>query len=554
MPSLPVPMPGNPLPEMGAGSAASTRVASSDQAPPDRAPPNLAPPDLAKDSPPRLIWRLALPAIIGLSANALYHTVNAMFLGRLGAEAVSAVSAVFPVLILLAAISEGIAVGTASLASRLLGAKDQDAANRAATTGLAVALLTGIAVSITLSLCTGDVLALFGVTDSAFPLAQAYLRIALCGYTLLMLQIFGDFLAIAAGNTRFSMWVLIAAFGINAVLDPVFIFGFGWGVTGAAAATLVAQMTAAAIYLVYFIKGLGHIRIAPRFLAALDGAALGGGPSTGGHLEPQTGIPAAGNGSEPVASPVRVPAGASFFAKTGRHFSRMMLSRAILAEIAVIGLPATAATALTALAFALIYGRAAAYGDEAVAGIGIALRLYSLGALPIYGFCLGARPVLGYAWGAGDTARASAALRFMLGVCLAACAAYAVAILSFAPQILPLFTRDPGVAAVGVQTAHACFALFAFFGMHVALVTFLQSTGQALLAGILLLAPQGYFLIPGLLLLPPLWGLDGILASILIAAGLTALASAAILVRQFGSLRRGGRLDARLAGSSPLAG
>ena len=459
-------MPGNLLPEVDARSAS-----------PDPTLADLAPPDLAKDSPPRLIWRLALPAIIGLSANALYHTVNAMFLGRLGAEAVSAVSAVFPVLILLGAIGEGIAVGTASLASRLLGAKDQHAANRAATTGLAVALLTGIA----LSFCSGDVLRLFGVTDSAFPLAHAYLRIALCGYTLLMLQIFGDFLAIAEGNTRFSMWVLIAAFGVNTVLDPVFIFGFGWGVTGAAAATLVAQMTAAACYLRYFIKGMGHIRIAPRFLAA---------------------------------------------------------SRAILTEIAVIGLPATAATALTALAFALVYGRAAAYGDEAVAGVGIALRLYSLGALPVYGFCLGARPVLGYAWGAGDMARASAALRFMASVCLAACAAYAVAILNLAPQILPLFTRDPGVAAIGVRTAHACFALFAFFGMHVALVTFLQSTGQALLAGILLLAPQGYFLIPGLLLLPPLWGLDGILVSIPIAAGLAALASAAILVRQFGRLRR----------------
>jgi putative MATE family efflux protein len=452
-------------------------------------------PDMETDSPPRLIWRMALPAIIGLSANALYHTVNAMFLGRLGAEAVSAVSAVLPVLILLGAVGEGIAVGTASLASRLLGAKEQDAANRAATTGLAVAILTGIAVSIALAFHTGDVLRLFGVTESAFPLAEAYLRVALLGYVLLMLQIFGDFLAISEGNTRFSMWVLIAAFGINALLDPVFIFGFGWGVTGAAAATLLAQMTAAAVYLGYFIRGLGRLRIAPRFLTA-DGA--------------------------------------------------------ILREIAAVGLPATLATSLTALAFALIYGTAAAYGDEAVAGIGIALRLFSLGALPVFGFCLGARPVLGFAWGAGDAQRVSAALRFMLTVSFTACAAYALVILAFAPQILALFTSDPDVIAVGVRAAYACFALFAFFGVHVGLVTFLQSTGQALLAGILLLAPQGYFLVPGLLVLPPLWGLDGILASQVIAAGLTAIASAFILMRQFASLRRR-RTTGGLAGSA-LAG
>ena len=177
-------------------------------------------------------------------------------------------SSVLPILILLGALGEGIAVGTASLASRLLGARDQENANRAATTGLAIAVLTGIAVSVTLPFHIGDALRLFGVTPSALPLAEAYLRVALCGTVLLMLQIFGDFLAISEGNTRFSMWVLIAAFGINAVLDPIFIFVFGWGVTGAAAATLVAQMTAAAIYLGYFALGLGRLRIAPRFLTA----------------------------------------------------------------------------------------------------------------------------------------------------------------------------------------------------------------------------------------------------------------------------------------------
>jgi putative MATE family efflux protein len=458
--------------------------------------PGVRPPDLEKDSPPRLIWRLALPAIIGLSANALYHAVNAMFLGRLGVEAVSAVSAVLPILILIGALGEGIAVGTASLASRLLGAKDEANANRAATTGLAIAIVTGIAVSLALFPHIGDALRLFGVTPGALPLAEAYLRVALCGTVLLMLQIFGDFLAISEGNTRFSMGVLIAAFGINTVLDPIFIFVFGWGVTGAAAATLVAQMTAAAIYLGYFVLGLGRLRIAPRFLTA---------------------------------------------------------NARILKDIAAVGVPAMLATSLTALAFALVYGTAAAYGDEAVAGIGIALRLFSLGALPVFGFCLGARPVLGFAWGAGDVQRVSAALRFMLVASFAACAAYALAILAFAPQILPLFTNDPGVAAIGVRAATACFALFAFFGMHVVLVTYLQATGQALLAGVMLLAPQGYFLVPGLLALPPLWGLDGILASQLVAAGLTALASAGILLSQFGRLRRAG-IPARLAGGAALPG
>ena len=454
-------MPSNRLPELdGGGGPASL--------------------DLHSDPPPRLIWRLALPAIIGLSANALYQTVDIMFLGWLGTEAVSAVSQVFPILILLAAIGEGIAIGTASYAARMLGAGDRQRAHETATIGFVLAVVTGIGVSVLAIWRIDDLLHIFGVTEAALPLARDYLRIALCGYTLL-LQIFGDFLAISEGNTRFSMWVLIVAFGINAVLDPIFIFTLNMGVSGAAAATLIAQMTAAAIYIGYFVAGAGRLKIAPRF-ARMRGA--------------------------------------------------------ILREIAALGIPATLATMFTALAFALVYSTAGQFGEAAVAGIGITLRLFTLGALPVFGFCLGARAVLGHATGAGDNARVREAVRFMLLVTFGFCAAYSLVMLSLAPSIFQLFTHEPDVAAIGVRAAYACFGFFAFFGLNVVLLTFLQSTGKAMLAGLVLLAPQGYFLIPGLLLLPPLWGFDGLLASQLIAAGLTAVLSAAMLVWQLGALRR----------------
>jgi putative MATE family efflux protein len=451
--------------------------------------------DLQRDPPPRLIWRLALPAIIGLSANALYQTVDIMFLGWLGAEAISAVSQVFPILILLAAIGEGIAIGTASYAARMLGAGQPERADEAATTGFVLAVVIGIGVSMLTFWQIDSVLHLFGVTEAALPLARDYLRIALCGYTLLLLQIFGDFLAISEGNTRFSMWVLIVAFGINAVLDPIFIFTLDMGVSGAAAATLIAQMTAAAIYIGYFVTGTGRLKIAPRF-ARMRGA--------------------------------------------------------VLREIAALGIPAAFATMFTALAFALVYGTAGQFGENAVAGIGITLRLFSLGALPVFGFCLGARAVLGHAAGAGDSARVVEAMRFMLLVTFGFCAAYALVILSLAPAIFRLFTNEPDVAAIGVRAAYACFLFFAFFGLHVVLLTFLQSTGKAALAGLVLLAPQGYFLIPGLLLLPPLWGFDGLLASQLVAAGLTAILSASMLAWQLGAFKRQAVPDGSLMATHSL--
>ena len=434
------------------------------------------------ESPPRLIWRLALPAIVGLSANVLYHTVDLLFLGWLGTEAISAVSSVFPVLVFGGAIGEGIAVGSASYAARMLGASREEEAHRAATTGFVLAIVVGLAVTFTASWHLESILRLAGVTEAAMPLAVSFTRILLIGYTPLLLQIFGDFLAISEGNTRFSMWVLIIAFGTNMALDPVFIFGLDMGVAGAAMATVIAHITATVIYMGYFIRGIGRLRVAPRFLR---------------------------------------------------------IKAVILREIAALGIPAMLATSFTALAFALVYGTAAAFGDEEVAAIGITLRLFSLGALPVFGFCLGARSVLGFAWGANDRARMRDAARFMIRATFAFCTAYAIFILLFAPNILGAFSDDPQVVSIGTRAIYACFAFFAFFGLHVVLLTYLQATGKALLAGILLLAPQGYFLMPGIYLLPPIWGFDGLLASQLIAAGLTAILSASVMVLQLRALRDG---------------
>jgi putative MATE family efflux protein len=431
------------------------------------------------EPPARLIRRLAIPAIIGLSANALYHTVNLFFLGWLGTEAISAVSSVLPLLVLGGAIGEGLAVGTASYAAVMLGAGRSEEAHRTATTGFALAIAIGLGVTALAAWHLEGVLRLVGVTEAAMPLALSFMRIILAGYTLLLLQIFCDFLAISEGNTRFSMWVLMVAFGVNIVLDPVFIFALDMGVTGAAMATVVAQLTAVTIYTGYFVRGIGRLRIRLR------------------HLRP---------------------------------------SAAILAKIASLGVPATLATALTALAFGLVYATAASYGDAEVAAIGIVLRLFTLGALPVFGFCLGARSVLGFAWGAGDSARVLEAARFMLRVAFGFCALYALLMLTLAPSVIGVFSADPAVVATGTRACHAVFACFAFFGPYVVLLTLLQATGKAMLAGIVLLAPQGYFLIPGLLILPKLWGFDGLLASQLVAAGLTAILSAGMLSLQLGAL------------------
>ena len=447
-----------------------------------------APLDLGAPDLRRLIVRLALPAVAGLSINALHHLANAAFLGMLGAEAVAAVSFVFPLAILLAALGEGIGVGTAALVSRLLGAGREEEAGRAATAAMVMALATGVGAGGLVLLFLDPILHAFGTTPGAFGAARAYALILALGTVLTLTQILADFIAIAEGNTRFSMWTLVGCFAVNIALDPLFIFVFGWGVPGAAAATLVAQLLVMVVWAVYF-AGYGRVRLRLVLLRDRLGA----------------------------------------------------LWREVLRPVLAVGAPAGLASVVSAAAFTLVYRTAGPYGEASVAGLGIALRLLAAGVLPVAGFCIGAQAVLGYALGNGDTARVRAALGFMMRVTGVFALVHAAVMITFADAVVSVFSADAVVRAVAARALVAVHLFFALFGLQMVLVVLLRASGRARLAALVTLAPQGYLLVPLVLVLPRFWGLDGLIAAPAVAAGLAGLAAAVLLAREMRALGRAAR-------------
>ncbi|MDJ1156676.1 MATE family efflux transporter [Chelatococcus sp. SYSU_G07232] len=440
-----------------------------------------APLDLGAPDVSRLVLRLALPSVAGLSISALHHLANAAFLGMLGPDAVAAVSFVFPLAILLAALGEAIGIGTAALVSRLLGAGRGDDANGAATRAVALAVAVGLVATALVLPALDPILLAFGTTPAALAPARAYAGLLVLGTGLTLLQILADFIAIAEGNTRFSMWTLIVCFALNIALDPLFLFVFDWGVAGAAAATLTAQALVMTAWLVYFAGGFGRVRIRPRSLAS-------------------------GRGS--------------------------------LQAILAVGAPAGLASVVAAAALMLVYRTAGAYGEASVAGLGIALRLLAAGTLPIAGFCLGAQGVLGYGWGTGDHVRVRRAARFMALVTTGFALAYAGVMTAAAGPVVALFTADAGVRAVAGRALVAVHLFFAFHGLQMVLVALLRATGRARLAALVTLAPQGYLLLPLVLVLPRFWGLDGLIAAPAIASGLSSVLAAFLLLREMLALER----------------
>ncbi len=441
-----------------------------------------APDDLNDPALTRLIFRLGLPAVAGLSINAVHHTINMVFVGMIGSHEIAAITVVLPILMMIGAIGEGLGVGVANAVGRSLGAGDPQRANITASTSVMLAIPLGFALTGGILLFKRELLVLFGASEAILPLAEHYLSIVAFSVTLTMLQILSDFIAISEGNTRFSMWTLMGCFALNIALDPIMIFGFGFGLAGAAIATMLSQIAALGAYFVYFRRHVGTLHLAARF--------------------------------------------AQFRA-------------CILKPVLLIGLPTTLTSMLSSISFAVLFAFAGLYrGDAGIAGIGIAMRVLTLGMLPVIGLSLGGQAVLSFAWGAKHPARLLAASTMLLKLTSGFAILYGLGAVVLRDQITAIFTNDPGIASIAAIAILVTHIPFIFFGLRQILVVLLQAQGRARLAALISVAQNGCFLLPLLLVLPHWLGFEGVLASLFLAPALTALLSSAILFMVLRQLRR----------------
>jgi MATE family, multidrug efflux pump len=440
-----------------------------------------APDDLNDPALTRLILRLGMPAVAGLSINAVHHTINMVFVGMIGDHEIAAITIVLPILMMIGAIGEGLGVGVATAIGRALGAADPQRANVTASTLVMLAIPLGFALTVAILLFKRELLILFGASQATLPLAEHYLSIVAFSVTLTMLQILSDFIAISEGNTRFSMWTLIGCFALNIVLDPIMIFWVGFGLAGAAVATILSQIAALGAYLIYFRKQVGILHLAARF--------------------------------------------AAFRAE-------------ILKPVLVIGLPTTLTSMLSSISFAALFTFAGFYrGDSGIAGVGIAMRVLTLGMLPIIGLSLGGQAVLSFAWGAKNPARLLAASGTLLKLTSGFAVLYGLGAVLLRSPIAAIFTDDAQMARIAALTIVVTHVPFIFFSLRQILLVLLQAQGRARLAGIISVAQNGYFLLPLLFILPHWFAFEGVLASLFLAPVLTALMSVVILVvslRQLG--------------------
>ncbi|WP_181164564.1 MATE family efflux transporter [Amaricoccus solimangrovi] len=425
--------------------------------------------DLSDPRLGRLIWRLGLPAMAGLSLNAAHQVADAFFVGRLGAEALAVLALLAPVGGLTVALGVGLGTGAASALARALGAGEPTEARRVAGTALAAGGAVALLALATLLASRDAALALLAMPDALTGAARGYYPVLALTLGLGTVQIVCDFVAIGRGDSRFSLGTLALCFGLNILLDPVFIFALGLGLPGAAWATLTAQLVTLAVWAGYF--------------------------------------------RAPARRPLRG-------------------SPALLARILRVGLPEAGSVAITTFGMMALLRLAAGIGGEAaLAGFGIALRLVLVVTLPLEGFAIGAQPVLAHAFGAGQPERAGRALRRLVLVACGVSGTLALGFALSAERLAGLMSRDPAVIAAA-SAALLCLApALPAMALRVIAQICLQAMARARMAAVLGLAPMGWLLWPVLGLTLPRLGVTALPLSITLAALGAALLAGAVLRR-----------------------
>jgi putative MATE family efflux protein len=404
-----------------------------------------------------------------MMSNAFYNVVDSIFIGRIGTTAIAAIAVAFPIFAIVAAVGVSFGIGTSSYVSRALGAGQKQRAERAIIIGLLGVVVAGLTFTIVGLILIEPVMRAFGASEAVLPVAVEYGRVLVTFSLFPMLKMFFNNLVRAEGNAKWSMTSMITGAALNIVLDPILIFVLGWGIRGAAIATVVSQAVAFSMLSGYFLFRFSYVRLSFKYVIPAN-------------LRPQ---------SQRLTED----------------------NAAIFRQIVAIGSPMFLRQALGSFAIALLNVTAAPFGDAAVASVGVLFRLLIFGMMPIYGFGQGYQPMAGYNYGAKNFSRLFGAMRLSL-IWTAMYAGVLTSIaLIFAPQILSWFTSDPEVVRIGARGLRMVYSAFPLFGFQIIALVSFQALGKPRPAMMLGLARQFLFLVPTVLILSNLFGLPGILAS-----------------------------------------
>ena len=404
---------------------------------------------------PKALMALGIPIMIGMLINALYNLVDAYFVGSLGESQMGAISVVFPLGQVVVGLGLMFGNGAASYLSRLLGRGDKDTANRVASTALYSSILIGAIIILFSTIFLKPILAMLGATETIMPYALTYARIYVLSCIFNVFNVTMNNIVSSEGAAKTTMCALLLGAVLNIGLDPLFIYTLNMGVAGAAIATAISQMVSTLVYLTYVLRKK------------------------------------------------------SVFTFSIKEFSP---TRQMMTEILKIGVPTLVFQLLTSLSIALINRASSNYGDSVIAGMGAVTRITSMGTLVVFGFLKGFQPIAGFSYGAKKFDRLREAIKTSIIWSTSFCLVVGLVMAVFSTQIISQFTKgDTQMILAGQKSLFANGLTFILFGFYTVYSSLFLALGKGTAGFFLGACRQGICFIPVILLLPMVWGMNGIL-------------------------------------------
>lgn len=438
---------------------------------------------LGTESIGRLLWQYSLPAIIAMTASSLYNIVDSVFIGHgVGALALSGLTVAKPFMDICAAFGSLVGVGASSLIAIKLGQKEYESARRVLGNVIVLNIVLSAMVTIVGLYWLDPILTAFGASEQTLIYAHDYMVPILIGNVLTHIYFGLNNVLRASGHPNESMIATIVAVASNIILDPIFIFLLDMGVRGAAIATMISQAIAVVWQFTIFLnpKELLHFT---KKMWRLDWEIAGSSLAIG-------------------MSP--------FLMNIAHCFVVIILNNQLKA-----------------------YG-----GDMAIAAYGVINRLSFVFAMIVMGLNQGMQPIVGYNYGAKEYDRMLHTFR--LTAIWATVVTSAVFLLA---EICPttmvrMFTHDKDLIEMSVPAMRIVLCVFFCTGFQMVTGNFFTSIGKARTAIFLSLSRQVLLLIPLSLLLPELWGLNGVWSSLPASDFLSAIIAGVVLYVRLVRFRR----------------
>jgi len=422
-------------------------------------------PNLVSGSIVRNLWKLALPMMVGNVLQTMFGIVDMIFVGRLGPEAIAAVSISGTVLFVIMAATTGVSVGTTAMVSRAIGARDRAKADRVAAQSVMLGIIVSGALAVLGLLTSREILTLIGARGETLTLAQGYLNIMFVGIVTVILLFLVMGIMQGAGDASTPMKIIALSNVLNMGLDPVLIFGLlgapALGVDGAALATVLSRGVFLFLGIYILVSGRTYVGI------RLDGLRI--------------------------------------------DFS-------IMKTIVQIGVPASVSLIIRSTAGLLFMTIVAMYGTVAIATYGVGMRVDHLVVMPVFGLASASSTLVGQNLGARQPERAEATAMSAGKICALIMGGLGALFYLIAPQLISVFTSSPEVISMGTAYVRIVVFSYVFMAYGMVLAMSLNGAGETTPPMVGTTISLVLFQLPLALLLPKMGlGANGLWVSIVVA-------------------------------------